>query len=127
MNIQYFHHLTCGTSESIYINTTESCSTIAFLSLRAKLRYIRNLVLISFQYLWLYWVSCPSFYINYFFRFLEPFTVNFQVNRQQCLPNSPIVLFNQLLSHHCLVHHLLKHPYCLPPRLLLFLFRAVLS
>jgi hypothetical protein len=59
---------------------TKSCSTIAFPSFRAKLRRIRNFVLTSFQYLWLYWMSCPSFYINYFFHFLEPFTVNFQVN-----------------------------------------------
>jgi hypothetical protein len=53
------------------------CSTIAFPSLRPKLRRIRIFVLTNFQYLWLYWVNCPSFCINYFFFFFEPFIMNF--------------------------------------------------
>jgi hypothetical protein len=105
---------------------TESYTMIAFLLLRTKLERIRNFVLTSFQYLWLYWMSCPSFYINSFC-FLETFTMNFQVNRQQCLSNSPIVLLNQLLSHHCRAPRLFKQPHCLPPCLILFLFRIALS
>jgi hypothetical protein len=48
---------------------TESYTMIAFLLLRTKLERIRNFVLTSFQYLWLYWMSCPSFYINFLFAF----------------------------------------------------------
>ena len=31
----------------------------------------------TIAFLWLYWVNCPSFFINYFFLFFEPFTINF--------------------------------------------------
>jgi hypothetical protein len=59
------------------VNVDFPTSHVTFLYLRTKLRRIRNFLLTSFQYLWLYWMCCPSYYINSFFRSFGPFTMKF--------------------------------------------------